>query len=161
MHEVSAHESNEFEEAVFGLRYLLQEVQEQKGDQGYGDLNANGILGTADEVGDLQGLLHGAEEQLNLPATLVEIGDLLCRSIEIIAEDTQLLAGLGHHHDLPYRNLHWVLAAAGLTGRQEADAVAQYSRSRKQRLPLGLTERGVGLEAGDGGAARLLSHSPP
>src|SRR6266853_6558077 len=97
MHQVDPHESNEFEEAVLCLRHLLQQVKEQKGDQCHGDLNAHGILGATDEMRDLQGLLQQPEEQFNLPTSLVEVCDLLCRRIEIIGEDAQLLARLRHH----------------------------------------------------------------
>ena len=96
-----------------------------KGDQGDGDLNADSIFRAADEVGDLQGLFHQAEEQLDLPTQLVKIGDLSRRCVEIVAEDAQHHAGLGHHDNLSHRHLHRVLAAIGLAGRQKADPVAQ------------------------------------
>ena len=85
VHEIGAHESNEFEKAVLYFRYLAQQVQQQEGDQRGSDLNAHRVLGTADQVRDFQGLLHQAEEQLDLPAPLVEVGDLRCRRVEIVA----------------------------------------------------------------------------
>jgi hypothetical protein len=51
MHEVRAHESSGFEQGLLVLRHLPQQAQEEGGDQRDGDLNANGILGAADEVG--------------------------------------------------------------------------------------------------------------
>ena len=44
MHEVAAHESNEFEEAALFMGQLVQGVQQQVGDQGDGDLDADGVL---------------------------------------------------------------------------------------------------------------------
>ena len=146
MHQVGAHESNELEEAVFGFAHLPQHVQEQIDDQRHSDLDADCILGTTDEVGDLQDLLHGSEEQLDLPALLIEVGNLLGGSIEIVCEDAQRLAGLGHHHDLAHRNLHRVPAVAGEACGQEADAVAQDSRSGLQRLLLGFPQKRIESE---------------
>ena len=76
---------------------LVQEVEEHECDQRYRDLNAHGVLGAADEMGDFQHLFHQAEEQLDQPAPLVEIGDLLGGRVEIVGEDAQRLAGVGRH----------------------------------------------------------------
>ena len=52
------------------------EVQEDEGDEGDEDLDFDGILGAAEEGFDLQVLLDPLEEELDLPALLVERGDL-------------------------------------------------------------------------------------
>ena len=49
---------------------LLQGPQQQISDQRNGDLDAHGVFRAAKELGDLQGLLHHAEEQLDMPLTL-------------------------------------------------------------------------------------------
>ena len=64
MHEIGAHESNQLEEAVVCFRDLLQRAQQQEGDQRDGELGAHGVLGAAEEFGDLQRLLQRLE-QLN------------------------------------------------------------------------------------------------
>lgn len=100
MHEIDAHESNKFESAMSTFRHLPQQMQEKKGNQRDGDLNAHRILGTAEEMLDLQGLLHETEEELDLPASFIEISDFLRRRVEVIGEDPQLLGPLGHNADL-------------------------------------------------------------
>ena len=40
---------------------------------------------------DFEGVLDPAEEQFDLPATLVKFGDLVGRSIEIVGDDAQIL----------------------------------------------------------------------
>src|SRR5688572_10052562 len=90
MHEVGADESNEFEEAMFYLGHLAQQVEEQEGDQRHRDLNADRVLGTAEEVSDLQHLLHQPEEQLDLPPPFVQVSDLLRRRIELVRMRSRL-----------------------------------------------------------------------
>jgi hypothetical protein len=77
VHEVGAHESNEFEEAVGFFGDLLQGAQKKKGDQGDGDLDAHGVFRPADEPSDVERLFHQSEDQLDPPAALVQIRDLL------------------------------------------------------------------------------------
>ena len=55
----------------------LREPQQQVGDQRGDDLDAHRILAGAEEVPDLQVLLDPLEEQLDLPAPLVERRDPL------------------------------------------------------------------------------------
>jgi hypothetical protein len=95
VHEVGAHETSEGERAFDGCCGVLSQPQQQEGDEGDSHLDTHGILGGAEEVADLEGLLDPAEEQLDLPAAPVEVSDLLGRGMEIVGEDTQLLAGLG------------------------------------------------------------------
>ena len=75
MHEVGAHQPGEGERALNGGPRGLGEAQQQKGDEDDGDLDAHGVLGGTEEAADLQRLLDLAEEQLDLPAAPVEIGD--------------------------------------------------------------------------------------
>ena len=53
----------------------LQILEEQDGDQGRPDLDLEGIGAGPHEGLDLQVLLQGLEEQLDLPAILVDRGD--------------------------------------------------------------------------------------
>ena len=55
----------------------VRQSQQQERDQRDGDLNAHRVLGGADEALDLQTLLDPAEEQLDLPALLVDLGDFV------------------------------------------------------------------------------------
>src|SRR6266849_5427029 len=120
MHQVGAYESSRFKQGLFFLRHLVQYSQQQESDQRDGDLNANRVLGTADKMGDFQGLLHHAEEQLDLPAPLVEVGDFFGGGVQIVGQNAQGPASLHSHDDLAYRALHGISAVFGLTARQEA-----------------------------------------
>jgi hypothetical protein len=55
----------------------------------------HGILGVADEGLDLQILLDAAEEDLDLPALLVDVGDGLGRQPEMVSEEHVDFAGGG------------------------------------------------------------------
>src|SRR3984957_8001466 len=90
VHEIGAHESNEFEEAVGFSGDLLQGAQKKKGDQSDGDLDAHGVFRPSNEPGDLERLFHHAEEQLDPPATLVQIRNLLSGRVEIVGHEAQV-----------------------------------------------------------------------
>jgi hypothetical protein len=92
MHQIGADQSGEDERAVDGVLFRLGEAEQQKGDQRDGDLDAHGIFGGAEKAANFEGLLDSAEEQLDRPAPLVELGDLAGRSIEVVAQDAQHLA---------------------------------------------------------------------
>src|SRR3546814_8931756 len=62
------------------------------------------------------------EEQLDGPAALVEVGDLLSRGIEVVAQDAQDLAGLDPDPNLANRVAEGILAALGLALRQQPAA---------------------------------------
>ena len=89
VHEIDADEAGEGERAFDGFGGLLSEPQDEEGDEGDGDLNAHGVLGGPEEVADFEGLLDPAEEQLDLPAALVDLGDLLGGGVEIVGEDAR------------------------------------------------------------------------
>ena len=55
------------------LGRLLQETQQQHGDQGDPNLGSHGIGAGTDKGLDLQVLLEGLEEQLDLPAMMVAL----------------------------------------------------------------------------------------
>ena len=97
----------------------LGHTQDEEGDQGDGDLDAHCIFADADEALDPERLLDPAEKQFDLPTLLVEVCDLLCRSIQVIGDDAQHLAGIVDDPNLPDRHLHWVVAAVGEPGRQD------------------------------------------
>src|SRR5436190_17987544 len=84
VHEVGADQPGEDDRTLNVFLSGLGQAQQQEGDECDRNLDAYGVLGCADEAGDLEGLLDPAEEQLNGPAPAVEISDLLCTGIEII-----------------------------------------------------------------------------
>jgi hypothetical protein len=103
MHEIVSHQASEGERSFDGFLGCVGEAEQQVGDQRHGDLDANGVLGCADEVADPEGLLDPAEEQLDGPAALVEIGYFLGRSVDVIAQDTDHLACVDIHRHLAHR----------------------------------------------------------
>ena len=123
MHKVRAYESRGLEQGLIILRHLSQQAQQQKGDQRDGDLNPHGILGAADEMGDFQGLLQNAEEQFDLPSSLVEVGDFFGGRVQIIGQNPQGPSSLHRHDDLAHRDLHRIFAVFGLASRNYGDGV--------------------------------------
>ncbi len=89
MHEVGAHQTSKSKRAFRDGLGRLRQPQEHKDGQCDGDLNAYGIFGDADKALDPQGLVDPAEEQFDLPALLVEVGDLGGWSIQIVGHDAQ------------------------------------------------------------------------
>ena len=125
MHEICADELGEGERALKGFLCGLGHPQEQESNQGNGDLNADRILAVTEAAADFEGLLDPSEEQFDGPSPLVKVGDFLGRSIEVVAQDAQQLAGLGLHPHLAHRIAEWILAALGASPGQQADAVGQ------------------------------------
>ena len=108
------------------LLRCLGHAQDEEGDQGDSDLNAHCVFGNADEALDSQGLLDPAEDQFDLPALFVKVGNLLRRCVEVIGNDAQHLAGIDDRPDLADRHLHRVVAALREPSRQMTDAVAEH-----------------------------------
>jgi len=96
----------------------LSEAQQQEGYEGDGDLDAHGVLGGAEKAGDLQRLFDPAEEQLDRPAALVEIGDLLRAGVEVVGQQTEYLAGLGPDPHLAHRVGHRAVPVVRLAWRR-------------------------------------------
>ena len=87
MHKIGLDEPGEGERALDNFVGIMRQAQQQKGDEGDCDLNANGVLGCPEEVADFQGLFDPSKEQLDGPSTFIQIGDFLCAGGEIIGED--------------------------------------------------------------------------
>src|ERR1041384_4939162 len=94
LHQIDFDQACEGERAGYDLDGVVSQPQQQEGNQGDRDLNANRGFRGSEEVADLQGLLDPAKEQLDRPAPAVEIGNLLRAGLKIIGEDAQHLAGL-------------------------------------------------------------------
>src|SRR5690348_16486580 len=63
-------------------------AQQQIGDHGGEDLQPDGIVVFADELADVEMLLDPAEQKLDLPATLVESGDLDGTALKVVGEES-------------------------------------------------------------------------
>ena len=117
MHEIDAHQSGEGERALDKALSRLCQAQQQEGDQRDGDLDADGVFGSSEEARDLECLLDPAKEQLDCPAPLVELGNLLRGGIEIVGEDAQHLAGISFDAHLAHRIADALPGARVLPGR--------------------------------------------
>lgn len=93
--EMSAEDQQYVGGRVLAGRVSLHQAEQNVGDEGHGDLAADGILAGAHEAGDLQVLLDPLEERLDLPALFVECGDLLPGAGQVVGEQPQDLAGVG------------------------------------------------------------------
>jgi hypothetical protein len=106
MHEIGADQSGKDERPFGGVLRVLGETEQQKGDHRDGDLDSHfmfGMFGGAEKAADFEGLLDPAE--LDRPAPPVERGDLYGRSIEVVGENAQHLAGIELDANLAYRIL--------------------------------------------------------
>ncbi len=66
-HQIELDQAGERQRACDGGLGFLGHAQQQECDQGGGDLGSHGVLGDAEEAGDLERLLDPAEEQLDIP----------------------------------------------------------------------------------------------
>lgn len=87
---------------------LLEDGHEQVNAEGRTDLDTDGVLRGAVESLDAQMLLEPFEEQFDLPAAAVELGDGQGRFAEVIDQEHQQLAGLRiAEADAAHRN--WII----------------------------------------------------
>ena len=138
----------------------LREPQQQVGDQRGDDLDAHRILAGAEEVADLQVLLDPLEEELDLPALLVECRDLCGRRVQVVADQGDLPAAVDAHGDEPDRLVEGVLAAGCQALRQRGDTVGQDRTVPLHRAGLDQGDRRVLLQAGDEAAAAGIERGP-
>src|SRR5579863_8235352 len=102
MRKVCPDEPGEGERALDDFVVIVGQAQQQKGDEGDRNLNANGVFGGSQEMADFQCLFDPSKEQLDSPSTLVQIGDFLRARGEIIGEYAQHLPGLDYDLDLAH-----------------------------------------------------------
>ena len=74
------------------MKLLFDDCDEHVGADGALDLRLPRILAGAQELLDPQMLLDPLEEQLDLPAVLVELGDHVCRLARVVGQKDQTLA---------------------------------------------------------------------
>src|SRR6516225_8555774 len=161
VHQICAHEAGEDERAGDRVLRGLGHAQQQKGDQSDGDLDAHGVFAGAEKAADLEGLLDPAEEQLDRPAALIEIGDLPGGGVEVVAQDAQHLAGVELDAHFPHRVLEGVEPIVGLAPRQMADTIGEDDGAGGYWQFLDHRQRRVGFEPGDDAALRPVELGPP
>ena len=80
-------------------RGLMQDAQQQKSDQRDIDLGAHGVVAAAEKAADLEVLLEPFEQQLDLPALLVELCDVGGGALEIVGDQKEWLVVIGAGDD--------------------------------------------------------------
>jgi len=71
----------------------LEITKQEINDESSVDLGQHGVFRVADEGLDLQVLLDEAEEDLDLPAFFVDVGDSLGRQLKMVGEKDVAFAG--------------------------------------------------------------------
>lgn len=90
VHELGFHRPRESQQATCKPLRMMHHSQDEIIDARDRDLDAQGILAGAEEVLDFDVLLKPVEEQLDLPARLVEVGDVLRRIDEVVVEKSRV-----------------------------------------------------------------------
>ena len=103
---------------------IVQQLEQQIGNDGGSNLKPDGVGRAAMKVADFQVLFDPAEKQFDLPAGLVEIGNGLCRTIEIVGEQLERLAGIDGDGDHPAVLGEGIPPAAGQPLGQSNDLIA-------------------------------------
>ena len=109
----------------------------------------------------LQRLLDPAEEQFDLPTLFVKVRNLCRRSVEIIGDDAQHLAGIDNHPDLPNWYLQRVFAAVGKPLRQMTDTITENIAILGDAVLMHHCERGVFLQPRHEATASIIELRPP
>src|SRR5450432_1415146 len=99
LHQVGSHESSGFEQGLIDVRHLAEHFHQQVRDQGDRDLNTHRVVRAADEMPNLECLLHDAEVQFDLPASLVELSDLFGGRVQVVGQNPQLSSSIHYHDD--------------------------------------------------------------
>src|SRR5215813_4396365 len=138
-----------------------RDAQQQIGDHGCQDLQADGVLVVAEELADGEMLLDPAEQQLDLPARLVEGGDLDRRALEIVGDEGDDTALVAPDADAAQRDRQAGIAFAGeddVGVVDDAEAVADLlaHEAAPARAPAG-----VGLRTRDEEGRGFVDLAPP
>jgi len=140
---------------------FVRQAQQHEGDERDDDLRPHRVLGGSEEVADLEGLFDPSEEQLDRPAALVKVGDLLRARRQVVGEDAQDLAGFGPHPHLSHQSRHRILARGGEPLGQMSDTVADQCGAGGDRPLFDDFEGRVDFQPGDDAAAGLIQARPP
>jgi hypothetical protein len=95
MHQVCLDKLSKRQRTLHDLVGLMRQPHQREGDERHRDLDSHSVFARPDKVFDLQRLLDPTKEQLDRPTALIEAGDLLGRSRQIVGEYVQNLAVIG------------------------------------------------------------------
>lgn len=88
--EIEAKHGGEVGEGPGDLGKVMQPLEDQDGNQGCPNLDAQGVLALTNKGFDLEGLLERFEEQLDLPAVLVDVRDGAGLEVMVIGQQGEL-----------------------------------------------------------------------
>jgi hypothetical protein len=77
----------------------MQDAQQHECDQGAVDLDAHGVFAAAEKAADLEVLLEPFEQQFDIPALFVELGDIDRGWLRVIGEQINRLVMIGADDD--------------------------------------------------------------
>lgn len=140
-------------EAYAGFEF--EPGQDEIGDHGHVDLAQDGVFRVADKGFEPQVLLDEPKEGLDLPALLVDVGDGLCREVEMVGQELVELSGF---------RVAVADAAKPELLAPEGDAdhmVRSHARAFPDRASLEHLVHGVGLEPSDKEQARCSQRPEP
>jgi hypothetical protein len=97
---------------------VMQDAQQHKGDQRDIDLGAHGVFAATEKAADVEVLLEPFEQQFDVPALLVEPGDVDGRVLQVVGERVKRLLVIGPGYGAVVR----ALRAGAATGAQVDEA---------------------------------------
>lgn len=92
--QIQLQKSQDLLQAAAEIGLEAQEREQQIQAKCHQDLSHDRVLTGSQECLDLQILLDPLEEQLDLPALLINLGNCLCRPAEVIGNELVVAAGL-------------------------------------------------------------------
>src|ERR1700730_9382931 len=101
----------------------MEPLEQQQREQSCPNLNAQGVLARADEGLDLEVLLERLEEQLDLPAFTIDVGQGCGPEAEMVGQDLDLALLLGVPDDDAPQRIGARVRGGG--GAQPDDLVGQ------------------------------------
>src|ERR1700751_102068 len=101
------------------------DAQQDEGNHGGQDLQADGVLGSAEEASDVEVLLDPSEQQLDLPPRLVESSDLDGRPRRVIGHQGEPLATAALDADQTQGEVE----AGSAAGRPHDQGVAEHGEA--------------------------------
>lgn|SRR5687767_8196961 len=144
-----------------GKHGLLSDSDQQEGDQGRDDLKLDGILRGTQELLDPEVLLDPFEEQLDLPAGLIEVGNFAGWGDEIVGEDAHTGAVVENDGDLAQSVLLKGVLAVARHAMGKPDQPVAVDAVIDDRTGLDQLHRSVFFDARHEAASALDQARPP
>src|ERR1035437_1082676 len=137
------------------------DAQQQIGDHRGEDLQTDGILVGAEELADIEMLFDPPEQQLDLPAALVEGGDLDCGASKIVGEECHHSAVLAPDLDAPERDRKPGVALAGENDLVIGDDLEAVALALTVGAMLDRAKTYAGFPRGDEESRSIIDLLPP